>query len=119
MIRIILFLALIAAAAAGAAWMADQPGDVVLSWGGWRAETALPVFMLALGIVIVRAQRSGRSCAAVARRSASAAAGTNAATPAAATPSRRACARPWRCAAARRHADDARRHAGHDPLAFC
>ena len=53
MIRIILFLALIAAAAAGAAWVADQPGDVVLSWGGWRAETSLPVFVLALGIVVI------------------------------------------------------------------
>src|SRR5262245_38114265 len=53
MIRIILFLALIAALAAGAAWVADQPGDVVLSWGGWRAETTLAVFMLGLGIVIV------------------------------------------------------------------
>ena len=55
MIRIILFLALIAAAAAGAAWVADQTGDVVLSWGGWRVETTLPVFVLALGIVIVAA----------------------------------------------------------------
>ena len=52
MIRIILFLALIAALAAGAAWVADQPGDVVLSWGGWRAETTLPVFVLGIGIVV-------------------------------------------------------------------
>src|SRR5438552_7995439 len=55
MIRIILFLALIAAAAAGAAWVADQTGEVVLSWGGWRAETTLPVFVLVLGIVVVMA----------------------------------------------------------------
>src|SRR5262245_52501623 len=53
MIRIILFLALIAAAAEGAAWIADQPGTVVLSWGGWRAEMALPVFVLVLGIAVV------------------------------------------------------------------
>ena len=32
MIRIILFLLLIALGAAGAAWIADQTGDVVLSW---------------------------------------------------------------------------------------
>ena len=38
MYRIILFLVLIALAAAGAAWVADQPGDVVLSWSGWRAH---------------------------------------------------------------------------------
>ena len=53
MIRIILFLLLIALAAAGAAWVADQTGEIVLSWGGWRAETTLPVFALALGLVAV------------------------------------------------------------------
>lgn len=53
MIRIILFLLLIAVAAAGAAWMADQPGDVVMTWGHWRASPSVPTFMLILGIVIV------------------------------------------------------------------
>jgi HemY protein len=53
--RIILFLVLIALAAAGAAWIAEQTGDVALSWGGWRIHTSLPVFMLALGVVIVAA----------------------------------------------------------------
>lgn len=55
MIRIILFLLLIALGAAGAAWIAEQTGDVVLSWGGYRIETSLPVFALALGIVVVAA----------------------------------------------------------------
>ncbi len=55
MYRIILFLVLIALAAAGAAWVADQSGDVVLSWDGWRVATTLPVFALALGIAIVAA----------------------------------------------------------------
>jgi HemY protein len=53
MYRIILFLALIALAAAGAAWIADQTGDVALSWGSWRVQTSLPVFALALGIAVV------------------------------------------------------------------
>src|SRR5258708_37053380 len=53
MYRIILFLVLIALAAAGAAWVADQPGDVVLSWSGWRVETSPPVFALALGVAVV------------------------------------------------------------------
>src|SRR6202790_5779544 len=53
MYRIILFLVLIALAAAGAAWIADQTGDVMLSWGGWRVQTSLPVFALALGVTIV------------------------------------------------------------------
>src|SRR5260370_18513169 len=55
MYRIILFLLLIALAAAGAAWVADQTGEVVLSWGGLRLVTTLPVFALALGITIVAA----------------------------------------------------------------
>ena len=53
MYRIILFLVLIALAAAGAAWIADQTGDVMLSWGGWRVQTSLPVFALAFGVTIV------------------------------------------------------------------
>jgi len=55
MFRIILFLVLIALAAAGAAWVADQPGDVVLSWGNWRAAPSLPVFVLVLGLIVVAA----------------------------------------------------------------
>jgi HemY protein len=55
MYRIILFLLLIALAAAGAAWVADQTGDVVLSWGGVKIVTTLPVFALALAITVVAA----------------------------------------------------------------
>src|SRR5438128_4296038 len=121
MIRIILFLALIAALAVGAAWIADQPGDVVLSWGGWRAETALPVFVLALGIVVVAGVMLWSVLRGLWR-----------------TPQRLRRRRLERRHArgrhaitqgllavcqgdismARRHADDARRHAGHDPLAL-
>src|SRR3954471_18314260 len=53
--RIILFLVLIALAAAGAAWIAEQSGDATLSWGVWKIHTSLPVFVLALGVVIVAA----------------------------------------------------------------
>src|SRR5665213_804810 len=51
--RIILFLLLILLASLGGTWMADQPGNVVMTWGGWRASPSVPVFMLLLGIVIV------------------------------------------------------------------
>jgi len=108
MIRIILFLALIAAAAAGAAWVADQPGDVVLSWGGWRAETSLPVFVLALGIVVVVTTMLWSILRGLWR-----------------TPDRMRRRRHERRHARGRHAitqglhaDDARRHASHDPLAL-
>jgi HemY protein len=55
MSRIILFLVLIALAAAGAAWVADQSGTIVLSWSVWRIETSFPVFVLALGALVVAA----------------------------------------------------------------
>lgn len=50
MLRIVLFLVLIALAAAGAAWVADQPGDLVLTAGGFRATTTLPRFVFMLGV---------------------------------------------------------------------
>ena len=43
MIRIVAFLILIALLALGAAWVADQTGDVVLNWGPWRIAMTLPV----------------------------------------------------------------------------
>ena len=55
MARIILYLILIALAAAGAAWVADQPGDVVLFWGNLKISTTLPRFVLGMGIVVVAA----------------------------------------------------------------
>ncbi len=55
MIRIILFLVLVAALALGVAWIVDQSGEVVVSWNIWRIETSLPVFILAMAIVILGA----------------------------------------------------------------
>jgi HemY protein len=51
MIRIILFLLLIAVVGGGAAWLADQPGDLVLAWGGLRLTSKQPLFLLALVLV--------------------------------------------------------------------
>jgi HemY protein len=121
MVRMVLFLLLIALAAAGAAWVADQTGDVTLTWGGLRVETTLPVFVFALGITIVAATLAWTILAALWR-----------------TPRRIRRHRHERrhargrhaithgllaighgdSAAARQHADVARRFAGHDPLAL-
>jgi HemY protein len=119
MIRIILFLLLIALGAAGAAWIADQTGDVVLSWGVYRARTTLPVFALVLGIVVVAAMMIWTILRGVWR-----------------TPERMRRGRRERrqargrqaitqgllaighgdSSAARIHAEAARKHAAHDPL---
>lgn len=50
MLRIVFFLVLIALAGVGAAWVADQPGDLVLTAGGFRASTTLPRFVFLLGL---------------------------------------------------------------------
>jgi len=51
MVRIILFLVLVAAAAAGGVWVAEQTGDVVLTWSNARVTLTPPA--LALGISVV------------------------------------------------------------------
>lgn len=55
MLRIILFLVVIAVAATGAAWLAEQPGNVVLSWNGWQAEASVAVFSMVVGGVLIAA----------------------------------------------------------------
>jgi HemY protein len=121
MIRIVLFLVLIALAAAGAAWVADQTGDVTLNWGGVRVQASLPVFALAVGLIVVVAMSAWSVLRMLWR-----------------TPGHIRRARHERrhargrhaithgllaighgdSAAARQHADVARRHAANDPLAL-
>ncbi|NEV75731.1 heme biosynthesis protein HemY [Rhodopseudomonas sp. BR0C11] len=121
MLRIVLFLVIIALAAAGAAWVAEQPGEVVLSWNDWKASMTLPVFALVLGAGVVAVMlawavilgvlrapgwmKRGRSS----RRSARA---RNAITQGLLAVGH------GDSSAARAHANAARRHAPHDPLAL-
>ena len=53
MIRVALFLLLIGVLAFGAVWLADRPGDVVITWLGRRVETS--VMVLALAIIAIAA----------------------------------------------------------------
>ena len=119
MYRIILFLLLVALAAWGAAWVADQPGDIVLSWNGWRAHATLPVFALGLGIAIVAAMIAWSILRGLWRlpekirqshRERRRARGRHAITQGLLAIGH------GDSAAARLHADVARRHAGADPL---
>ncbi|MGA2042035.1 MAG: heme biosynthesis HemY N-terminal domain-containing protein [Roseiarcus sp.] len=52
MIRLLLFLAFLCLAALGFAWLADHPGQVGLTWQGYRVETSV---MAALGGVVALA----------------------------------------------------------------
>jgi HemY protein len=48
MIRLIVFLAAVAVASLAAAWIAERPGEVVVTWMGWRIETSMLVLFAAL-----------------------------------------------------------------------
>jgi HemY protein len=55
MVRLLLFLALLCLAALGLTWFADHPGEVGLTWQGYRVETSLmvaAVVVVALAFVI-------------------------------------------------------------------
>jgi HemY protein len=51
-IRIAVFLAAIAVMALGATWFAERPGEIVMTWQGWRISTSLMVAGAALLVVI-------------------------------------------------------------------
>ncbi|WP_063695755.1 heme biosynthesis protein HemY [Bradyrhizobium embrapense] len=119
MIRIILFLLLIALAAAGAAWLADQPGDLVLNWGGLRLTSKQPMYLLGLLIVvamvagvILRGLWKIPSHIRRGRRERRHARGRHAITQGLLAIGH------GDSSAARAHAEVARRHAGGDPLAL-
>ncbi|WP_027523433.1 heme biosynthesis HemY N-terminal domain-containing protein [Bradyrhizobium sp. Ec3.3] len=121
MLRVVSFLILIALAAAGGAWVADQTGDIILTWGNLRATTTVPVFAFGLGLVAVAAIFAWSILSGIWR-----------------TPARMRRRRHEKrhargrhaithgllaighgdTALARRHADAARRHAPDDPLAL-
>jgi HemY protein len=119
MSRIILFLLLIALAAAGAAWIADQPGEVVFPWDGGRAHVTLLEFAVGFGSVVVAAMLAWSILRALwrlpekirrARRERRHARGRHAITQGLLAIGH------GDSAAARLHADVARRHAAGDPL---
>ncbi len=53
MIRVVTFLLALAVLAAGFAWVADRPGDVAVSWLGYRIETSLMVAALAVAALVI------------------------------------------------------------------
>ena len=119
MVRVLVYLAVFAALAVGAVWLADRPGEVSVVWQGWRVDTSVAlaaiavVFlalltMLAFGLLrfvfglpgafsfASRSRRRARGFEAVSRGMVAIGAGDP--------------------IAAGRHAVDARRYAGNEPL---
>ena len=71
MIRVVLFLIVVGALALGVAWLADRPGDVVVTWQGLRIETSLMVLGAAMLAAMAVAGAALERCSApsCARRS--------------------------------------------------
>ena len=55
MIRVLVFLVLVALAALGAAWFADRPGEIVMTWHNWRISTSVTVAAIAFLIFVALA----------------------------------------------------------------
>jgi HemY protein len=75
MIRVVIFLIVVGALSFGIAWFADRPGDVVITWQGWRIETSLMVLgaavlalMAALAVILGLLRALVRSPVMLARR---------------------------------------------------
>lgn len=51
MIRLVLYVAVVAVLAVGAVWFANDPGAVTLVWRGWRLDTSVGVLLLMLVLV--------------------------------------------------------------------
>jgi len=85
MIRVILYLIIIAALAFGAVWLAERPGEVAITWQARRLDTSVMV-LIAAAAALAGGERvsPGRSCtASCARRRRSRATGGSAAASAA------------------------------------
>lgn len=55
MIRLVIYLLVLAAAAFGVAWLADRPGVVTIDWQGWQVETSILVAASALLVLLALA----------------------------------------------------------------
>jgi HemY protein len=55
MIRVLVYLAVVALLAFGAVWLADRPGDVAITWQGERLETSVMVLAAAVAAIAIGA----------------------------------------------------------------
>src|SRR5262245_32848071 len=55
MIRVLVYLAVVALLAFGAVWLADRPGDVAITWQGERLETSVMVLAAVVAAIAIGA----------------------------------------------------------------
>ena len=52
MIRVVIYLLIVAGLAFAAVWFADRPGEVAITWQGWRVDTSVMVLAAAVAAVV-------------------------------------------------------------------
>jgi HemY protein len=52
-IRIVFFLLGVTALALGAMWVVERPGEIVLTWQGWRISTSVTVALVAFAAILI------------------------------------------------------------------
>ena len=55
MIRVVIYLLIVGGLAFAAVWFADRPGEVAITWQGWRIDTSVMVLAAAVAAVVVAA----------------------------------------------------------------
>lgn len=53
MIRLVVYVAILAALVAGAVWFASDPGAVVVMWRGWRLDTSVGILMMLIAALVI------------------------------------------------------------------
>ncbi len=53
MIRVVIYLLVVALLASATVWLADRPGEVEITWQGWRIETSVMMLMVAVTAIAV------------------------------------------------------------------
>jgi HemY protein len=53
MIRLALFVVVLALLVSGAVWLANDPGAVTLIWRGWRLDTSVGLLLVMIGVAVI------------------------------------------------------------------
>jgi HemY protein len=53
MVRVVVYLLIVAAIAAGAVWLAERPGEVIITWEGRRLDTSVMVLLVTVAAIAV------------------------------------------------------------------
>jgi HemY protein len=53
MVRVVVYLLIVALIAAGAVWLAERPGEVIITWQGQRLDTSVMVLLVTIAAIAV------------------------------------------------------------------